>query len=301
MILVFVLFALFASVFVISKEALFHGAPFFLIGSRMLIAGGLFLLFAFIRERKWVLPKKRALFSLFLLAFFNIYLTNVCEFWGLKYLSSSKTCFLYSLSPFVSALLSFLLFREKLSSKKWLGLGVGIVGLMPLLLSQTSLEESVGTLLCFSLPELSVLVAVFASAYGWILLRQLVAEEGLSPLYANGFSMLLGGLMALLHSGATETWNPLPVTHMYPFALCFIALLVISNGLAYNLAGAILKRFSATFFSFAGLTTPVFTALFAFFAHKEVPEPAFWISYAFIILGLVIFYYEETAIKKIAT
>jgi len=86
------------------------------------------------------------------------------------------------------------------------------------------------------------------------------------------------------------------------FANAFvIALLVISNGLAYNLAGAILKRFSATFFSFAGLTTPVFTALFAFFAHKEVPEPAFWISYAFIILGLVIFYYEETAIKKIAT
>lgn len=298
MFLALLLFAFFASGFSVAKEALMHGSLFFLLGSRMLLAGGLFLAFAAFK-RQLHLPSKKSLWTLFLLAFFNIYITNVCEYWALSYLSASKTCFLYSLSPFISALLSFILFKERLNRKKWLGLFIGSIGLIPLILSQTASELSAGAFFFLSLPELSMLLAVITSCYGWILLRKLVGKEGMSPLVANGFSMLFGGVMTLIHSLCIDSWNPLPVTNWLPFTICFFFLLIVSNAICYNLAGVILQRFSATFFSFAGLTTPIFTALFSFLLHNEVTSAPFWLAYAIVLGGLSIFYLEEIGRKKV--
>jgi drug/metabolite transporter (DMT)-like permease len=291
--LVFLLYALFAAVFTISKEALFHAAPFFLVGVRMFVAGLLFLGILFLRGKRNFSLSKRALGKVFLLALFNIYLTNVLEFWGLQYLTSAKTCFLYSLSPFAAAIVSFFWLGEKISPKKWLGFAVGFGGLLPILLSQTSHEDVAGTIWLFSWAELSVLVAVFTSAFGWTLLRDLVSAEGLSPLEANGYSMLLGGLFALLHSRVCESWTPVPVSSFPLFFICSALLILISNGICYNLAGFLLKRFSATFMAFAGLTTPLFTAFFGWMVHGEALSATFWLSYAIVIAGVIVFYQEE--------
>src|SRR5437016_8607486 len=112
--LVLLLYALFASVFTASKLALTAAEPFFLVGSRMLLAGLGMLIFQYFRDKKAFVFKKAAIVHLLLLALFNIYLTNVFEFCGLKYLTSFKTCFIYSLSPFISAIVSSLFFSEKL-------------------------------------------------------------------------------------------------------------------------------------------------------------------------------------------
>src|SRR5205085_1039825 len=105
------------------------------------------------------------------LAFFNIYLTNVCEVWGLTYLSPAKTCLIYSLSPFVAAFFSFLLFKEMLSSKKWAGLLIGFLGFFPILLETNGIEDLAGGLWVFSWPEIAVCIAAISNVYGWILLR----------------------------------------------------------------------------------------------------------------------------------
>jgi drug/metabolite transporter (DMT)-like permease len=293
MFFVFLLYALFASVFAVSKEALLHASPFFLVGVRMMVAGAcLFGILAWKRQLNL-----RLSFScwrnIFLLAIFNIYLTNVFEFWGLQYLTSFKTCFLYSLSPFLSAVTSFLVLNEKMSLKKWFGFFIGFAGFIPILFSQTNEEESAGALLCFSWAELSVLAAVFFSAFGWTLLRKAVQKDQLSPLLANSLSMLIGGSFATVHSLLKEPWNPIPVIDMGPFIATSLFLIIISNGICYNLAGFLLKRFSATFMSFAGLTTPLFCALLGYFMHGEKTHLAFWASYSIVVLGLIVFYQEE--------
>ena len=293
MILVFILYALFAAVFTISKEALFYAAPFFLVGVRMVIAGlAILALFWFQKKEKATLSKKQW-GKIALLALFNIFLTNTLEYWGLKYLTAFKTCFLYSLSPFLSAFFSYLFLSERMNGKKWLGLIVGFIGLIPILLSQTTLEEQAGKLFCFSWAEIAVLIAVCSSVAGWVILRDLVHYERVNSLVANGLSMILGGLFALGESALFEDWHPLPVSSFWPFLITSALLIIVSNGICYNLAAHILKRVSATFFSFAGLTTPLFTALFGYLAHGEVPSWAFWGSYLVILCGLFIFYHEE--------
>lgn len=290
--LVFLLYALFASVFTVSKSALEYSEPFFLVGVRMLLAGLFMLLYQYFKGESLVI-KKRSWGKVLLLSFFAIYITNVFEFWGLQYLTSFKTCFIYSLSPFLSVFFSYLLFSETLSQKKWLGLLIGCIGFIPILLMQTTQEELAGHLWIFSWAELAIVAAVASAVYGWIVLKQLMQEEGLSPISANGFSMLIGGLCALIHSFIVEEWNPVPIHNFMPFFECTCFLILVSNCICYNLYGFLLKRFSATFMSFAGLTTALFTAIFGFIVHDEVTHPSFWLSFLIVCTGLVIFYQEE--------
>lgn len=291
--LVFLLYALFASIFVICKIALEYAQPLFLVGSRMVIAGGLIVGFQAWRHPQGFFLKGATLQRLIWLAFFNIYLTNACEIWGLKYLSPAKTCLIYSLSPFVAAFFSFLLFKERLSQKKWLGLLIGFFGFFPILLAENSGQDLWHIFWGFSWPELSVCVAAVSSVYGWILLRQLVKENNLSFLTANGLSMLLGGFLALAHSYFVEEWNPLPITEFLPFFECTLLLLLISNLIAYNLYGFLLKKYTATFMSLAGLTTPLFAAAFAWLYFGDVVGIHFYFSLGVISLGLLVFYQEE--------
>lgn len=293
MFLVVLLYALFASVFTIAKTGLTYTQPFFLVGSRMLMAGLILSAYVFFFQRDKFKFRKEDAWSIFLLAAFNIYITNGLEIWGLKYLTSFKTCFIYSLSPFLSALLSYVMLSERLSVKKWMGLAVGFAGFLPILLNQTSAEETTGHFFIFSWAEIAVIGAAASSVYGWIILGQLVKEREYTPMMANGWSMLIGGSLALVHSLFVETWNPVPVTEWIPFLECSVLLILVSNLICYNLYGTLLKRFSATFISFAGFTTPLFTALFGWFYLGEVVTWPFYLSAAIVFSGLFLFYQEE--------
>lgn len=303
MFFVILLYALFASVFTISKTGLEYAQPFFFVGVRMLMAGVILIGYLYFFNRKELRFNKAHIWRLLQLAAFNIYLTNVFEFWGLKYLTSFKTCFIYSLSPFVSALLSFFIFSDKMSGKKLLGLLVGFAGFIPILLNQTSSEEQTGHFFFLSWAEIAVVCAAISSVYGWILLKQLVQENEYSPMLVNGLSMTIGGAMALFHSSLTETWDPFPVQAggAIPFIECAILLMIISNLICYNLYGHLLKQFSATFISFVGFTTPFFTALFGWFYLGEVVTWPFYVSSAIVFSGLLLFYQEELKVGYTST
>jgi len=291
MLLVFLLYALWASVFTVAKEAVMYADPFFIVGSRMLMAGCCMLAYAawkYPHALKLSLPSlKRVL----LLGLLNIYITNILELWGLQYLTSFKTCFLYSLSPFLSAFLSYLLLNDRMSARKWLGLLVGFAGFIPILILQNPEEEISGQFGVLSWAELAVLGAVFASVLGWILLKQLVASS--PPIIANGYSMLFGGLLATIHSFFAESWTPIPVQDYSIWIQTTLFLIIVSNFLGYNLYGFLLKKFSPTFMAFAGLSTPLFTAFFGWIFHDEVVTLPFFISLGIVFLGLLIFYFEE--------
>lgn len=301
MFFVFLLYALFASIFTVAKTGLEYTSPFFFVGSRMVLAGGLLLSYQFFFHRETFKIRKQEGWLFLRLALFNIYLTNVFEFWGLQYLTSFKTCFIYSLSPFASALFSYYIFSERMSPKKWGGLLLGFAGLMPVLLAQTTAEERGGQFLIFSWAELAVMGAALCSVYGWILLKQLVNDAGHSPLFANGVSMLTGGGLALFHSYFTESWHPIPVTDYLPFIACALLLIVISNLISYNLYGWLLKKFSPTFMSFAGLSTPLFSAFFGWIFLNEQIEWTFYVSLAVVSFGLLLFYQEELSQKRTAS
>lgn len=300
MFFVILLYALFASLFGLTKATLAYSDPYFLIGSRMAFAGLLLLAHQFIFNRKNFSIKWAHIPSLFFLGFLNIYITNVAEVYGIQHMVSAKACLIYSLSPFLAAVIAYFVLREVLTSKKWLGLCIGFIGLIPTFMSQSQSEKLGGEIGFITLAEVSVLVAVFGSVYGWTLLKKVITEFKYSPLMANGISMTLGGTLALIHSYVSgESWSPVPVTDFGPFLQNTLLMCLISNIVCYNLYGYLLKRFSATFMSFAGLVTPFFASFFGWYFLDETISWHFFAAVALFSLGLTIFYLEELKRDKI--
>jgi drug/metabolite transporter (DMT)-like permease len=300
MFFVILLFALFASLFTLQKEALQFCEPFFLVGFRMSLAGLLLLAYSTLKEKNSTF-KLSHIKHLIMLSTFQIYLANICEIWSLKYMESAKVCLIFSLSPFLSALIAFLVLRETLSVKKWWGMIIGFIGLIPIIFTNTSQESSSGSFFIFSYAELVLLIGVASSVYGWVILKKILQSLHYSPMFANGTSMLIGGILSLIHSfAAGENWQPIPVNNFSAFLIYSTIMCLISNIICYNLYGFLLKKFSATFMSFAGLITPIFASLFGFVFLKENITWQFFASMLLFSIGLFVFHKQEIYIANTA-
>jgi drug/metabolite transporter (DMT)-like permease len=289
------MYGIWSSIFTIGKWTLEYCPPLFLTASRMLVAGGLLIGFLALTRRSVFKLTGRQVFSLTLLALFSMYLTNAFEFWSLQYMTAAKTCFFYSLGPFFTALFSYFHFGEKMNRRKWLGMGIGVAGFMPILAAQKGASELLSSLTFLSWPEISLIAASACTAYGWILLRLLVKDQSISPLMANGTSMLIGGTLALAHSYLVESWNPLPVSgaNLAPFVQGTLMIAFISNVLCYNLYGFVLKKFTATFVSFMGLLSPIFASLSSWIFLGEQPSLTIFASTLVVSVGLWLIYSGE--------
>ncbi len=289
------MYAVWSSLFPLGKIALQNSSPLFLTAFRMIFASAILLGALALKNPQSLKICKKNILPLLSLTIFSIYLTNILEFWGLRHLSAAKTCFIYSLSPFFAALFSYIHFKEKVNVKKIVGILIGFLGFIPVLKLQTGSEKMFHAFGFFSWPELAIMGAALFSVYGWILLRLLVKKREVSPFYANGYSMLMGGGLALFHSFFVESYTPIPVAEGKGFFfLKIVALMVlISNVLCYNLYGFLLKRFTATFLSFLGLLSPLFTSLSSWVLLGESPPWIILASTGVVALGLFLVYQAE--------
>ena len=292
MFLILVMYACFASVFTVAKYALNFVQPIFLIGFRMTLAGVFLLGYLFFFNRKKLYIKKKHIYLFIPIVLFHIYLAYITEFWALQYLTAAKTCLLYSLTPFISALLSYFFFSEIVTVRKFLGLSLGLLGFLPVLISPSVAEESVQALSFISWPEIMMFISVFSSVCGWIVFRKLIKEEGYSAIMINGVGMLLGGILALLTSVAFESFNGL-VSNWFELIKWSLLLILLANIVGYNLYGYLLKRYTATLLSFAGFLCPLMAALFGWFFLHEKVSWSFGFTLFSVAVGLYLFYQEE--------
>jgi len=311
MFFIILLYALLAVTFILAKNALQYAAPCFLIGFRMITAGLILLTYYFItykRDRphsdkntnqyKSILNQSwRTDIWLFVkTAFFHIYCAFILEFWALQYLSALKTNIIYSSTPFIAALLSYLLLNERLTAKKMGAIILGFCGIIPMLSCTPTRVLFFSEILCISLPECILFCAVISSVYAWFLIKKLM-DKGYHIGLINGTSMLIGGLLSLLTSLIFEPVGN--TVYNWPLFLWWVSLLIITaNILFYNLYAWLLQSYSITFITFAGFLSPLFGMLYErFFMHGTVT----WrhgISTLIIAIALYIFYCDELKKNK---
>lgn len=288
----FLCFFIWSSCFTLGRATLQYSSPLFLTGSRMLIAGALILAFILITQKRVVIKRKQWL-PLILLGLSSVYLCNALEFWGLQYMTAAKASFIYSLTPFIAAILSYFQLKEKMTSRKFLGLFIGFLGFFPVLYFQGGAKDIIGGIGFLSWADLALVGATLTSSYGWVLMRKLGKDDNVSPLLANGVSMAIGGIFALTHSFVVEDWNPVPVTEFTPFFEGVGMMIVVSNLICYNLYGYLLKHLTATYLSFVGLMTPLFASFFGWVFLSETVSWTFFLSVGIILFGLWHVYAEE--------
>ncbi|HJM69198.1 MAG TPA: DMT family transporter, partial [Candidatus Babeliales bacterium] len=201
MIYIFIFRTALACSFVVSKGLLAFVPPFLLAGLRMFIGGSLCLSYVYLFNPSKFYIKKVNLLPILGVIICSGFLTNGLEAWGLSQTIAAKAYFIYNLSPFIAAFLGFLFFHERMSRNKWIGLGLGFLGFLPLIYGDLTSDN----ILINTLPELAILVAAGSMVLGIVAKKKLVVFQHYSIIMANGLLLFFGGLISLATAFATET------------------------------------------------------------------------------------------------
>ena len=297
MIGVIVLNFLFAVNLILRKIILDCTQPIFFQGVRLTGAGIVLLGYLYIYHRPLLRFQRRDIGLFFQASLFFSYLGYLLAVITLDDLSSARFAFMFNLSPFVTAIICFFYLHEKLNRKEIASLIIGFIGFMPLLFVGERVDIDSASF--FSIPGLQLFISMVAYAYGWIIVSQLVRKRNYSPLLVTGIAFFCGGIAILLTSLIFENWLTVaPVSDMFKFTTYLIAIIFISEIIAVNMYAALLKRYSATFLSFAEFLYPLFSAFLGwFFLHEKITYN-FFISSIIVIFALYIFNLSEKDKKK---
>ncbi len=290
--LILILFFFFSSMFSLQKISFLYSDPFFFTGIRMIISG-IILLTIEIKLKKHIYIKYRDIKYFILLGIFNIFMSNIFEIYSITNMSTSKNSLIYCLAPFITSILSFFLLNEQINKQKLLAITISIFGLIPLINYKTYEEIITGNILYLSLPEISIITSILFSSYGWITLKK-ITNLNYSYILANGISMLLGGIIILIHS---KIHSNIYIINIKLFIIYLLITCIISNIICYNLFGYLLKSFSVTYLNFCGLITPIFAMIFGWIFLDENIHIYFIISIIIFSISLIIFHKAER--KKI--
>ena len=224
------------------------------------------------------------------IAFLCVFLHSILKNYALKDMTSIKTGFFHNLDPFISALYAYMLFSEKLTPKRWLGMIVAFLGAIVYLISTSSTEKLIGTS-WLSIQELAIILSIAVNRLGWFKIQYLVRDKKYSSSLVIGISMIIGGVLALLTSFFIET-GPY-IIDMRKFLLYLTYIIISSNIIGYNLYAHLHKVHSATLITLVGFSQPLFVALYGTLFLGESISSYYIISMLLVFTGVGIFYNDE--------
>ena len=158
---------------------------------RFLMASLALIIFLVVTRTPFIKPNPNQILQLVFLGFFGIFLYNICFFYGLHYVNASRASLIVALNPAVIALASYMLFKEKLSASKVLGISFCLVGAGLVIVSKnTNVFENnnfswIGDLLIFGCVMSWVIYSIFSKNL----------SSAIGPLHTVTYSILLGTLM----------------------------------------------------------------------------------------------------------
>jgi len=283
-------FFLWGTAMVAMKGVIADTTPLFLAGMRILPAGLLVLLAGILFQR----PQPRGWLawgwiSLFALVDGTLFQGFLAE--GLVRTGAGIGSVMIDTQPLTVALLSSLLFGDRVGKIGWIGLFFGIIGVSLIGLPDewiwqglqgnfASVEVSGSRL--FASGEWLMLLASLSMAVGTILIRYVCHHA--DAVMATGWHMILGGIPLFVLSGWQETqqWQNISFDGWLAISYATIFGSAIAYGLFFYLAS------TRNLTSFAALTflTPVFALLFGNLLLSEQLSGLQWLGVGLTLISI---------------
>lgn len=219
------------------------------------------------------------------LGFLGYYLASILDFEGLHYISAQLERLILFTYPVMVALLSWLIFAEKITFRVGLSLLCTYLGIV-LLYSYESSNSSDTTLLGTSL----VALAALSFAFYVIFSRAYIQRFG--SLFFTSVAMLSSTLFVLMHFFIGHQLSDLNVNLMT--WLWAVLLAIVSTLIPSFLVSEAILRIGATKTSIAGTLGPVFTVLLAVFVLDEAFGWAHFFGMSLVVLGVFILDAKKT-------
>ncbi len=269
--------------------------PLFVAGARI-FSGGALLLALYVLQHKKIefAPLQQLVNVAFFKYVFCLYVLFVSgSAWSMQYMNPVTGCFIFVLSPFMTALMLYFGYQEKLTPKKICGLFVGFCAVVPIIL-QTSSDSATQAAGCLVFISYGVYAcAVTAFAYGWIVYNKQVAPQITVPsALLTSLALMCGGVVTLsifLVSSATSL-HTMQLTNDFWWQLLFFSML---TAVGYHLYALLLKRYSATFISFASFLQPAFGLIIGVVIFKQPISVISIVALVALAIGLFLFSQEE--------
>ncbi|MFT4415000.1 DMT family transporter [Fredinandcohnia humi] len=262
-------------VFVALNKVASAALPIFLFSElRLGIAALILLIIIIYKEKKLTIPNKKDAGILFIQAFLGVFLFSIFLLLGSKYTSAIESGIITSLTPVLVALVSMFIFKERLNSNQFIGIGVALAGV--LMINIFGFSNDVQITIYSLLGNLLILLAVLGESF-FVTFGKLVSKE-ISPLMISFTVISIGAILCL----------PFAISELAGFHFSQVTvidlLLIIYSAVAVSVVAVVLINQSNKVLS--GGTTAVFTAV--------IPVSA--ISVSFFLLGEKIHWYHIVGI-----
>lgn len=292
--MIYMLFAHFlsANILIFGKLALRYASPFLITTFRMLISSMLaWACSVFFIQKKQNMLRAFDVFLIFFLSIFYFYGKSIFMFWGIQYLPAGRASFILNLAPFITALLSFFIYGEVMTGKKYIGMLLGFIGVGIVLVNTDSSYACAGYGF-LSWPEISVLCGVVANACGLLIIRYLVRVRKIPASIFNAIAMFFCSIFSYGTTFVCSGWWHVEYAFL-PQCAILIFTIAILHVLTVHLKSWLLKKYTATLMAFTSFVMPLFVTLFEVLFFHERFTITFAAAFCIVGFGLYIFYLEE--------
>ncbi len=215
------------------------------------------------------------------LGFVGYYLASILDFQGLEYISAQLERLVLFTYPIMVALLSWVIFSEKITKRVWVSLAFTYTGIVFLYAYESSAQSAsifFGTSL--------VALAAFSFAFYVIFSKAYIMRFG--SMVFTSFAMLSSTLFVLIHFFVTHT-HSVSDLNVSATAWLFAALLgIVSTLIPSFLVSEAISRIGGTKTSIAGSVGPVFTVMLAVFVLGEDFGWPHFFGMILVILGILV-------------
>ncbi len=282
---------LLASLFVFGKKVGMYFSPFQLTAARLLIMGVIFLSYSLLMGQ---VKLKQVLKHKFI--FFGFIISALCadlfRFMSLTVLPASHSALISTTSPFIAAILSYLVFKEYISWQKACALALGAIGIMPLMYNNmVALPVSTTHILIKGYG--SALISTIAFITNGLCIKKL-GMYGYKLLAILGVSLTIAGFM----TGCIGLCIQPHFFDAYFSYFDSLPLVILPSLVAYPLYGYLVCAYPLTLVAFAQLSSPIWAALILWHnGHNELSLP-FIFSFCLLTIAFALFYHHERKDKK---
>ncbi|HET6553772.1 MAG TPA: DMT family transporter [Dyella sp.] len=257
---------------VVMKQVLQHAGPFDFAALRYVL-GALVLFGALVATRQSLSPPP----------FVPTLLIGLCQTtafqglgqWALVSGGAGRVALLAYTMPFWAVLLAWMILHERLTPRRWLGLGLAAIGLTCIIEPWHGLGNTSSTLLAIG--------AGAAWAMGTVLSKRVFLHHAPSPLNLTAWQMLYGAI-ALVVIALCVPQRSIEWTWGFIGGLAYSV--VMASSIAWGLWLVVLQRLPTAVATLASLGVPIVSVLLAWAILHERPSAMEVLGIAFVLLGL---------------
>ncbi|WP_088052899.1 DMT family transporter [Virgibacillus dakarensis] len=263
---------------ILMKEVLAYMGPFTFSAFRFGTGSIVLLLIVWLSKKGF--PLKQYWKQLIILGILQTSIVFLFVMYGLRFVDAGKSSVLLYSMPMWSSLLAAKFLSEKLTSAKFIGLLIGMIGLLTILGWDIWIGQDISVIF----GELLIIIAAVSWAVSNVYYR--IKLQHLPKVETNAYQMLFGTIGIIIATVFTEWNHPVDLNVHSIYYILFTG--ILASALCFTVWFLILSLIDMVTATISTLLVPIFGLLFSSLIIDETMSVGVITGSGLIIVGIII-------------